>query len=74
MNKTNSTVGLATESDLHSVVEPLASYICATDQPRAILRRALAVLLDEVNATSCVANLHVAARSRLSDDGMNLAS
>jgi hypothetical protein len=34
------------------VIEPLASYICAADQPRAALLSALAVLLAEVKQTN----------------------
>jgi hypothetical protein len=40
------------QSDLHRVIEPLASYICAADQPRAALLSALAVLLAEVKQTN----------------------
>ncbi len=39
-------------ADLEQVVEPLASYICATDRPRAALHSALAVLVREVAATN----------------------
>ncbi len=39
-------------SDLERVIEPLASYICAADQPRAALMSALAVLLAEVKQTN----------------------
>ena len=44
--------------DLESVIEPLASYICATDEPKSALMSALAVLLREVEATNRVANAH----------------
>lgn len=46
--------------DLERVVEPLASYICATDQPRAALISALAVLFREVEQTTRAAYAHVA--------------
>jgi hypothetical protein len=39
-------------SELERVIEPLASYICATDQPKSALLSALAVLLREVSATN----------------------
>jgi hypothetical protein len=39
----------ATEIELERVIEPLASYICAADQPRAVLMSALAVLFGEVD-------------------------
>ena len=73
MNKTYSTLRQATESELHSVVEPLASFVSATDQPQVALRRALAILLSEVKATDCVTKMHVAAWSRIAGSGMNLA-
>jgi hypothetical protein len=46
--------------DLEQVIEPLASYICATDQPRAALMAALALLFSEVNQTYRAANAHIA--------------
>lgn len=39
-------------SDLMRMVEPLANYICATEQPKMALISALAVLLGEVEATN----------------------
>jgi len=48
------------ESDLKRVIEPLASYICATDQPRAALISALAALVSEVRHTNRAANTHIA--------------
>ncbi len=50
MIKINRASGLATESDLERVVEPLASFICATDRPRAALISALAILLQRSGA------------------------
>jgi hypothetical protein len=38
--------------DLAKFIEPLASYICATDRPRDVLASALAVLFDEVGETN----------------------
>ncbi|MGO8903295.1 MAG: hypothetical protein ACLQU5_33905 [Isosphaeraceae bacterium] len=48
-----------TESDLKRVIEPLASYLCATDQPRAALMAALAVLFREVDQTYRAANAQI---------------
>jgi hypothetical protein len=48
------------EIGLERVIEPLASYICAADQPRAALRSALAVLFSEVCQTNRAANSHLA--------------
>jgi hypothetical protein len=60
MNRVNRKPERATASDLERVIEPLASYICATDQPRAALMAALAVLFSEVNQTYRAANAQIA--------------
>ena len=52
-------------SDLERVIEPLASYICAAEQPRAALMSALAVLLAEVKQTN---------RAALSQFGVHLGA
>jgi hypothetical protein len=41
----------STRAELRRVVEPLASYICATERPRSALRSALSVLFHEIAAT-----------------------
>jgi hypothetical protein len=51
----------AGQSDLERVIEPLASYICATDRPKAALRMALALLNRQVEQTNRAANTRVAA-------------
>ena len=48
-----------TKRDLERVIEPLASYISATAQPRAALASALAVLFHEVEATNQAAYMHL---------------
>jgi hypothetical protein len=58
MNRINFEIGLPTSSDLERVIEPLASYICATDQPRAALVSALRVLQSEVEKTNRAAAAH----------------
>ena len=60
MNRVNREPGQATGSDLERVIEPLASYICAADQPRATLMAALAVLFSEVDQTYRAANAQIA--------------
>jgi hypothetical protein len=60
MIKINRASGLATESDLERVVEPLASFICATDRPRAALISAMALLCSEVEQTNKAARSHFA--------------
>jgi hypothetical protein len=46
-------------SELERVIEPLASYICATEQPYASLKSALAVLFSEVEQTNRTASAHL---------------
>jgi hypothetical protein len=60
MNSINRELEWARESELERVIEPLASYICATDQPKAALMSALAVLFSEVEQTNRAASAHVA--------------
>jgi hypothetical protein len=58
MSPINRARELTVPQDLERVIEPLASYICATDEPKTALRSALAVLLREVSATNRAANAH----------------
>ena len=60
MPKINRELGLTTARDLERVVEPLASFICATERPRAALMSALALLFSEVEQTNTAANAHFA--------------
>jgi len=53
-------VGRANDGNLKRVIEPLASYICATEQPKAALLSALAALVYEVEQTNRTARAHVA--------------
>jgi hypothetical protein len=53
-------LGPTTDANLERVVEPLASFICATDRPRAALATALAILFSEVEQTNRAANAHFA--------------
>lgn len=46
------------DSELARVVEPLVSYICAADRPRAALLSAMAVLRSEMEATNRAARAH----------------
>jgi hypothetical protein len=59
MNKIKRELERASDSDLVRVIEPLASYICATDQPKAALISALAVLVSEVCHMNRAANAHI---------------
>ena len=54
----------ATESDMERVIEPLASYICASDQPKAVLRLAVEALFNEVAQMNRMAKAHISTSSR----------
>ncbi len=60
MIKINRTTQWAPESNLERMVEPLASFICATERPRAALMSALAMLFNEVEQTNRAAQSHYA--------------
>jgi hypothetical protein len=47
--------------ELERVIEPLASYICATERPQAALKVALDLLFSEVEQTNQAASARVAA-------------
>ncbi len=61
MNRLNCQSKWSVESDLERVIEPLANYICAADQPRAALASALAALFSEVEQTNRAAIAHCGA-------------
>jgi hypothetical protein len=50
----------AAKSDLERMMEPLVSYICASDQPRAALKLAFDVVSQEVAQLENAAREHVA--------------
>jgi hypothetical protein len=52
MNAFNRISDRSIRNDLLRMVEPLANYICATEQPKTALMSALAVLFNEVEATN----------------------
>jgi hypothetical protein len=54
---------MATENDMKGVIEPLASYICATDQPKAALVLAVEILLNEVEQMNRTARAYIATSS-----------
>lgn len=53
-------------NDLQQVIEPLASYLFASEQPRAALKMALAVLVAEMEQTNRLAQTRLASFSRTS--------
>jgi hypothetical protein len=61
MNRFNHLFDRATGKDLERVVEPLAAYICATEQPQRALMSVLAVLSRQVEATNRAAAAHLQA-------------
>ena len=58
MNRCNFAVDRSIGKDLERVIEPLAAYICATEQPTRALMTALAALYREVEATNSAAAAH----------------
>jgi hypothetical protein len=61
MNRLQFTAKWTGNRELERIVEPLASYICATERPKAALASVLWLLLQEVEATnqtarSCLQN------------------
>lgn len=61
MKTLNLELDVPAKCDLERVIEPLASYICAADQPRRALASALAVLFSEVEQTNRAAIAHFGA-------------
>ena len=59
MKSLNVALEWATEADLARVIEPLASYISASERPKAALMSAMAVLVSEVERTNRAAFAHV---------------
>ena len=55
MNRFHRIADRSTGRELERVIEPLAAYICATEQPQTALKSALAVLFREVEATNSAA-------------------
>jgi hypothetical protein len=58
MNRITFALPRANDRDLERVIEPLASYICASERPKSALASALTVLCREVEATNRVAAGH----------------
>jgi hypothetical protein len=59
MNRLNCELPQATDRGLQRLVEPLASFICATEQPRVSLTLALGVLLSQVDELNRAASAYV---------------
>ena len=63
MNRLNHRLSPKTEADLQKLVEPLASYISATNRPRATLILALIMLVNNVQEIADAANTYLATLS-----------
>jgi hypothetical protein len=61
MNTLNRKLTRTADSEMERVIEPLASYINATNQPMATLMSALRALASEVRKTNRAASRHVTA-------------
>jgi len=62
MNTINTQSTSLCDRGLDRIIEPLASYICAADQPKTVLNRVVAALFNEVQQTNRIARAHVAQR------------
>lgn len=45
--------------DMHPIIEPLASVICAAEQPGLVLKHALEALYIQIEQTNRTANAHL---------------
>jgi len=64
MNRLNMHQSSKTEADLKKVVEPLASYISATNRPQATLILALIMLVNNVQEIGNAANTYLATSNK----------
>jgi hypothetical protein len=58
MKRVNYTPARTTGADLKQIVEPLANYICAAQQPKQALLSVVAALRHEVELTNRMALSH----------------
>ena len=58
MNAAHAKPAKLANRDLEQIIEPLASYICATEQPKAVLLSALVTLVRAVRETNQTARSH----------------
>lgn len=58
MNTSSSILNCPIGNELSRMIEPLASYICATEKPTSALESVLELLLREVKATNTTAIMH----------------
>ena len=61
MNNTQTQTHQATLMEMDRVIEPLANFVCATEQPETVLKLALDALYSRIEQTNRAAGEHVAA-------------
>ena len=59
MNNTNCNAPQNSLLDLSHIIEPLASFICATEHPALVLKLALAALYRQIDQTNHTAKVHL---------------
>jgi len=62
MHETNTQVHRPFDRELARIIEPLASYVSATERPRDTLLSALAALFEEVQGTHQATLMHFVTR------------
>ena len=60
MKTTQKTANRFNDNDLQQIIEPLASYLCAAEQPQAALNAALVSLFREMEQINRCADAEVA--------------
>jgi hypothetical protein len=65
MKTLNCALQWAADSSLEQVIEPLASYISASERPKAALMSALSILVSEVERTNRAAFVHITSRREI---------
>jgi hypothetical protein len=59
MNNTSCQAPRTPTFDMNPIIEPLASFICAAEQPSLILKLALAALYSQIEQTNRAAKAHL---------------
>ncbi len=59
MNNTQCKAPQIPASDLSPIVEPLASFLCAAENPKMVLKLLLTELYSQIEQTNRAANAHV---------------
>ena len=59
MNNIKSSTTQTPAFDVNPIVEPLASFICAAEEPVTVLKLAIAALYRQIEQTNRTANAHL---------------